>query len=222
MALLSRFEVDGATNSVKWTSRYLQSKAYEYARHENSGLLYNEFGTAAGVGLVGRAVSLMRRGVLKGGTTDNACVSVVPTSDVGAVCLSEPQLVRRVLPHRSCKTLDTSRSALVQRERPARGCTWSPAHPFPVYKDGFVNVATALFPVPKYTVYTLDGNFQHPRRICENPPRPSRTSVGTTPSLLVESTRLLSRRRACIMWRRWWEWRTRPTSPSTGARTRRL
>ena len=89
MALLSRFEVDGATNSVKWTSRYLQSKAYEYARHENNGLLYNEFGTAAGVGLVGRAVSLMR-GVLQGGTTDNACVSVVPTSDGGAVCLSEP------------------------------------------------------------------------------------------------------------------------------------
>ena len=64
MALLSRFEVDGATNSVKWASRYLQSKAYEYARHENNGLLYNEFGTAAGVGLVGRAVSLMR-GVLE-------------------------------------------------------------------------------------------------------------------------------------------------------------
>ena len=74
MALLSRFEVDGATNSVKWTSRYLQSKAYEYA-HKQGGLLYNEFGTAAGVGLVGRAVSLMR-GVLNGGTTDNACVSV--------------------------------------------------------------------------------------------------------------------------------------------------
>ena len=89
MALLSRFEVDGATNSVKWTSRYLQSKAYEYARNEDNGLLYNEFGTAAGVGILGRAVSLMR-GVLKGGTTDNACVSVVPTSDGGAVCLSEP------------------------------------------------------------------------------------------------------------------------------------
>ncbi len=88
MALLSRFEVDGATNSVKWASRYLQSKAYEYA-HKQGGLLYNEFGTAAGVGLLGRAVSLMR-GVLKGGTTDNACVSVVPTSDGRAVCLSEP------------------------------------------------------------------------------------------------------------------------------------
>ena len=89
MALLSRFEVDGATNSVKWASRYLQSKAYEYARNEDNGLLYNEFGTAAGVGIPGRAVSLMR-GVLRGGTTDNACVSVVPTSDGGAVCLSEP------------------------------------------------------------------------------------------------------------------------------------
>ena len=89
MALLSRFEVDGATNSVKWASRYLQSKAYEYAGHENNGLLYNEVWTAAGGGLLGRAVSLMR-GVLKGGTTDNACVSVVPTSDGGAVCLSEP------------------------------------------------------------------------------------------------------------------------------------
>ena len=88
MALLSRFEVDGATNSVKWASRYLQSKAYEYARKEG-GLLYNEFGTAAGVGLVGRAVSLLR-GVLQGGTTDNACVSVVPTANGGAVCLSEP------------------------------------------------------------------------------------------------------------------------------------
>ena len=88
MALLSRFEVDGATNSVKWASRYLQSKAYEYA-HEQGGLLYNEFGTAAGVGLVGRAVSLLR-GVLAGGTTDNACVSVVPTANGGAVCLSEP------------------------------------------------------------------------------------------------------------------------------------
>ena len=63
MALLSRFEVDGATNSVKWASRYLQSKAYEYARHENNGLLYNEFGTAAGVGLAGegRLVDAGRR-----------------------------------------------------------------------------------------------------------------------------------------------------------------
>ena len=38
------------------------------------------------------------------------------------------------------------------------------------YGDGFVNVATALFPVPKYTVYKLDGNFQHPRRICDLEP----------------------------------------------------
>ena len=102
MALLSRFEVDGATNSVKWTSRYLQSKAYEYA-HKQGGLLYNEFGTAAGVGLLGRAVSLMR-GVLKGGTTDNACVSVVPTSDGRAVCLSEPTRASYVI---DPKTLDT-------------------------------------------------------------------------------------------------------------------
>jgi len=88
MALLSRFEVDGATNSVIWTSRYLRSQAYKY-QVENNDLLYNEFGTAAGVGLLGRAVSLMR-GVLAGGTTDNACVSVVPTADGRAVCLSEP------------------------------------------------------------------------------------------------------------------------------------
>ena len=88
MALLSRFEVDGATNSVKWASRYLRSQAYKY-QVENNDLLYNEFGTAAGVGLLGRAVSLLR-GVLQGGTTDNACVSVVPTSNGGAVCLSEP------------------------------------------------------------------------------------------------------------------------------------
>ena len=101
MALLSRFEVDGATNSVKWASRYLQSKAYEY-QVENDDLLYNEFGTAAGVGLLGRAVSLLR-GVLQGGTTDNACVSVVPTPN-GAVCLSEPTRASyRIDP----KTLDT-------------------------------------------------------------------------------------------------------------------
>ena len=31
-------------------------------------------------------------------------------------------------------------------------------------------MATALFPVPKYTVYKLDGNFQHPRRICDLAP----------------------------------------------------
>ena len=102
MALLSRFEVDGATNSVKWASRYLQSKAYEYA-HKQGGLLYNEFGTAAGVGLLGRAVSLMR-GVLKGGTTDNACVSVVPTPN-GAVCLSEPTRASYVIDPVSLETL---------------------------------------------------------------------------------------------------------------------
>ena len=31
-------------------------------------------------------------------------------------------------------------------------------------------MATALFPVPKYTVYKSDGNFQHPRRICDLEP----------------------------------------------------
>ena len=162
MALLSRFEVDGATNSVKWTSRYLQSKAYEYA-HKQGGLLYNEFGTAAGVGLVGRAVSLMR-GVLKGGTTDNACVSVVPTSDGGAVCLSEPTRASYDI---DPKTLDTL-GAHSYKGSDLPGLLHT-AHPIP-YGDGFVNVATALFPVPKYTVYALDGNFQHPRRISDLEP----------------------------------------------------
>ena len=162
MALLSRFEVDGATNSVKWTSRYLQSKAYEYARKEG-GLLYNEFGTAAGVGLVGRAVSLMR-GVLKGGTTDNACVSVVPTADGGAVCLSEPT---RASYNINPRTLDTL-GAHKYKGSDLPGLLHT-AHPIP-YGDGFVNVATALFPVPKYTVYTSDGNFQHPKRVCDLAP----------------------------------------------------
>ena len=161
MALLSRFEVDGATNSVKWTSRYLQSKAYDYA-HKQGGLLYNEFGTAAGVGLLGRAVSLMR-GVVNGGTTDNACVSVVPTPN-GAVCLSEPTRASyRVDP----ETLDTL-GAHSYKGSDLPGLLHT-AHPIP-YKDGFVNVATALFPVPKYTVYKLDGNFQHPKRVCDLEP----------------------------------------------------
>ena len=162
MALLSRFEVDGATNSVKWTSRYLQSKAYEYARKEG-GLLYNEFGTAAGVGLLGRAVSLMR-GVLAGGTTDNACVSVVPTSNGRAVCLSEPTRASYRIDPVSLETL----GAHSYKGSDLPGLLHT-AHPIP-YGDGFVNVATALFPVPKYTVYKSDGNFQHPRRICDLAP----------------------------------------------------
>ena len=162
MALLSRFEVDGATNSVKWASRYLRSQAYKY-QVENNDLLYNEFGTAAGVGLVGRAVSLMR-GVLKGGTTDNACVSVVPTSDGGAVCLSEPTRASYVIDPQTLETL----GAHSYKGSDLPGLLHT-AHPIP-YGDGFVNVATALFPVPKYTVYKSDGNFQHPRRICDLAP----------------------------------------------------
>ena len=140
MALLSRFEVDGATNSVKWASHYLQSKAYEYA-HKQGGLLYNEFGTAAGVGLAGRAVSLMR-GVLKGGTTDNACVSVVPTPN-GAVCLSEPTRASYVIDPKTLETLGAH--SYKGSELPGLLHT---AHPI-AYGDGFVNVATALFPVPQ-------------------------------------------------------------------------
>uniref|UniRef100_A0A7S4E4S4 Carotenoid oxygenase n=1 Tax=Pelagomonas calceolata TaxID=35677 RepID=A0A7S4E4S4_9STRA len=162
MALLSRFEVDGATNSVKWTSRYLRSQAYEYAS-TNGGLLYNEFGTAAGVGLAGRAVSLMR-GVLAGGTTDNACVSVVPTADGRAVCLSEPTRASYAIDPKTLETL----GAHSYKGSDLPGLLHT-AHPIP-YGDGFVNVATALFPVPKYTVYKSDGNFQHPRRICDLAP----------------------------------------------------
>lgn len=161
MALLSRFEVDGASNRVQWKSRYLQSQAYEYAARKG-GLLYNEFGTAAGVGLFGRAVSLTR-GVLAGGTTDNACVSVVPTRNKRVVCLSEPTRASYAVDPTTLETIE--RHEYKGADLPGLLHT---AHPL-AYGDGFVNVATSLVP-PKYTVYSLDGDFQHPRRICDLAP----------------------------------------------------
>lgn len=161
MALLSRFEIDGASNRVRWKSRFLQSKAYEYASREG-GLLYNEFGTAAGVGLLGRAVSLTR-GVLAGGTTDNACVSVVPTQNNRVVCLSEPTRASYAVDPTTLETIE--RHKYKGADLPGLLHT---AHPL-AYEDGFINVATSLVP-PKYTVYALDGDFQHPRRICDVAP----------------------------------------------------
>ena len=125
-------------------------------------MLYNEFGTAAGVGLLGRAVSLTR-GVLAGGTTDNACVSVVPTQNNRVVCLSEPTRASYAVDPTTLETIE--RHKYKGADLPGLLHT---AHPL-AYEDGFINVATSLVP-PKYTVYALDGDFQHPRRICDVAP----------------------------------------------------
>lgn len=70
LALLRRFEVDGSTDTVTYTDRFLRSEAYRKAETGEGGAA--QFGTGGGRGLLGRL-----RARLLPETTDNATVNVL-------------------------------------------------------------------------------------------------------------------------------------------------
>ncbi|KAH8053094.1 oxidoreductase [Aureococcus anophagefferens] len=130
---------------VELTSKFLASEARAFAV-EHDKLLFNEFGTAAGETRPTRR-SLVRSS-LRGGTTDNAVVNVLPRPDGTLLAISEPTS--------ATFRVDGDTLATLGRDRYDGGDSVGllhTAHPLPRLGK-LVNVATSLAP-PRYEVYAV-------------------------------------------------------------------
>ncbi|KAH8071301.1 oxidoreductase [Aureococcus anophagefferens] len=145
---------------VELTSKFLASEARAFAV-EHDKLLFNEFGTAAGATPADRVASLVRSS-LRGGTTDNAVVNVLPRPDGTLLAISEPTS--------ATFRVDGDTLATLGRDRYDGGDSVGllhTAHPLPRLGK-LVNVATSLAP-PRYEVYVADDGLRNPRRVASLP-----------------------------------------------------
>ena len=145
---------------VELTSKFLASEARAFAV-EHDKLLFNEFGTPAGASPADRVASLVRSS-LRGGTTDNAVVNVLPRPDGTLLAISEPTS--------ATFRVDGDTLATLGRDRYDGGDSVGllhTAHPLPRLGK-LVNVATSLAP-PRYEVYVADDGLRNPRRVASLP-----------------------------------------------------